>query len=513
MSAVQTFLRHAGQSDQSVRTAHHAVILPCHAPWLSGDPADPRNWLVHDYQQKDIQLYIEHLKAAIEETARDTEALLIISGGPTRSRFRISESRSHHLLALKFGLLEDPSLAERVVLEEHARDSYENLVYSICAFSQVAGRMPSQVTVVGFGFKGRRFKHHAETPGLGPEQFKYRGVNDPPDLAEAEANEARTLEAFVSDPHGTGPLLQEKRDTRSPYGHHPPYPHSCNRFTKLAKLLWLNAGRPSAQIVRTFINYFYQCDSSDWRVRDNQAAARLRIALSEMGYRWDSDIVERPARWQFDGSFDAPCKESGDGIQWSGSAGDYAYVRNTDLLVWTTRPPLDEDGRKPLGRTHTWLERALLETSRGFFDTCSRKHVKLAEPFARRLLRQFAHYASIHFSVYERRKTGAQQPPMAEYQKPDPKDEPGPTPTEPGKTCCYLTYCGADNPVGCPVLNVFGLSGADTYRFAAALVDEGPLSELLAEVLTKTGKHKQLVMVEFTPEKRLYTVIQPEPTD
>ena len=48
-------------------------------------------------------------------------------------------------------------LLERVVSEEFARDSYENLLFSICRFHEVTGRYPDKITVVGFGFKTRRF--------------------------------------------------------------------------------------------------------------------------------------------------------------------------------------------------------------------------------------------------------------------------------------------------------------------------------------------------------------------
>jgi len=48
-------------------------------------------------------------------------------------------------------------LLERVVSEEFARDSYENLLFSICRFHEVTGRYPDKITVVGFGFKMRRF--------------------------------------------------------------------------------------------------------------------------------------------------------------------------------------------------------------------------------------------------------------------------------------------------------------------------------------------------------------------
>jgi hypothetical protein len=51
----------------------------------------------------------------------------------------------------------DKFLLERVVSEEFARDSYENVLFSLCRFFEMTGRYPEKVTVIGFGFKERRF--------------------------------------------------------------------------------------------------------------------------------------------------------------------------------------------------------------------------------------------------------------------------------------------------------------------------------------------------------------------
>jgi hypothetical protein len=51
----------------------------------------------------------------------------------------------------------DKFLLERVVSEEFARDSYENVLFSLCRFFEMTGRYPSKITVIGFGFKERRF--------------------------------------------------------------------------------------------------------------------------------------------------------------------------------------------------------------------------------------------------------------------------------------------------------------------------------------------------------------------
>jgi hypothetical protein len=48
-------------------------------------------------------------------------------------------------------------ILERVVSEEFARDSYENLLFSLCRFFEMTGQYPEKLTVVGFGFKEKRF--------------------------------------------------------------------------------------------------------------------------------------------------------------------------------------------------------------------------------------------------------------------------------------------------------------------------------------------------------------------
>lgn len=41
-------------------------------------------------------------------------------------------------------------------LQEHARDSFENLLFSVCRFREVTGRYPAHITVVSFEFKHER---------------------------------------------------------------------------------------------------------------------------------------------------------------------------------------------------------------------------------------------------------------------------------------------------------------------------------------------------------------------
>lgn len=62
-------------------------------------------------------------------------------------------------------------MTDRMVTEEFARDSHENLLFSICRFSEMTGNYPSKITVVGFEFKRQRFQDiHRYSIGYPVEQ-------------------------------------------------------------------------------------------------------------------------------------------------------------------------------------------------------------------------------------------------------------------------------------------------------------------------------------------------------
>ena len=63
------------------------------------------------------------------------------------------------------------SMSERMITEEYAKDSHENLLFSICRFSEMTGNYPNQITVVGFEFKRKRFEDiHRHSIGYPAEQ-------------------------------------------------------------------------------------------------------------------------------------------------------------------------------------------------------------------------------------------------------------------------------------------------------------------------------------------------------
>jgi hypothetical protein len=142
-------------------------------------------------------------------------------------------------------------LLERMASEEFARDSYENLLFSLCRFHEITGRYPDKITVVGFGFKTKRFvdlhrrairfpddrysslppssfsqrllshtHSHSKSYRFLTSRFVYEGI-DPPgaDIEELTRLEnANAAVHFEADPYGCrSEILAGKRLKRNPF--------------------------------------------------------------------------------------------------------------------------------------------------------------------------------------------------------------------------------------------------------------------------------------------------------
>ena len=139
----------------------HLVIVAGHAVWL-GHSSPPEqleaDWILEPYQHGQTATFKQHIQRGSELAVKDPSALLVFSGGQTRvNAGPRSEAQSYFAVAQDADLLH-PDVVQRVTTEEYARDSYENLLFSICRFYEVTGAYPEDITVVGYEFKRERFE-------------------------------------------------------------------------------------------------------------------------------------------------------------------------------------------------------------------------------------------------------------------------------------------------------------------------------------------------------------------
>ena len=183
--------------------------------------------------------FIEHIQKGIQVTARDPQALLLFSGGQTRLHGSpLSEAQGYWMVASAARFHGHADIKWRVLTEEFARDSYENLLFSLCRFQEVTGHYPSRVTIVGYDMKRARFINHRASIKFPLESFDYIGTEivgrTEEDREGARTGEAKTRALFARDPYGCLPPLSTKRLKRDPFRRGLPYSsRSCPEMQRL----------------------------------------------------------------------------------------------------------------------------------------------------------------------------------------------------------------------------------------------------------------------------------------
>mmetsp|Transcript_24576 Transcript_24576/g.55941 ORF Transcript_24576/g.55941 Transcript_24576/m.55941 type:complete len:176 (-) Transcript_24576:782-1309(-) len=119
---------------------------------------------------------------------------------------------------------------------EQARDSFENLLFSLCRFREIAGGYPERLTVVSFGFKRWRFEElHRSAVRYPRKAFDFEGI-DPPGLSPSvlAGERAHSARPFTHDPYGCLEQgLRAKRRARNPFRRSISYPEGCPEIADL----------------------------------------------------------------------------------------------------------------------------------------------------------------------------------------------------------------------------------------------------------------------------------------
>ncbi|KAK3144715.1 hypothetical protein QOZ80_4AG0316840 [Eleusine coracana subsp. coracana] len=191
------------------------------------------SWFLEPYQKHPGQAatFLAHIKEGVEIAAGDENALLLFSGGETRKDAGPrSEAQSYWAIAESKGWFgKDESVRSRALTEEHARDSFENLLFSVCRFRELTGQYPQNITVVSYDFKEERFAQlHRTALGFPEGRFFFSGTPATPAAREAAMKgEAAVRSQFLEDPYGCLGSLHVKRLKRDPFHRTIPYPEGC----------------------------------------------------------------------------------------------------------------------------------------------------------------------------------------------------------------------------------------------------------------------------------------------
>ena len=192
----------------------------------------PDGWLLQPYQVAQIDAILDHIRTGVAIAAANPEAVLVFTGGATHAEVQRSEAESYLHAADAADWFGEPEVARRTVTENAARDSLENLLFSICRFREVTGRLPARITVVSFEFKRNRFTNvHRAALGFPAECFSFVG-NHVADDASADLD-AHTRTAFSADPFGCGAPLAAKKQARNPFATSIGYPMGCPELSAL----------------------------------------------------------------------------------------------------------------------------------------------------------------------------------------------------------------------------------------------------------------------------------------
>ncbi|KAJ6335815.1 hypothetical protein OIU78_012426 [Salix suchowensis] len=202
-----------GSNDYPFANLSNLVMVAGHSVYTSsscGKVDKEDSWVLEAYQKHPGQAatFVTHIQEGVEIVSKDDGALLLFSGGETRKHAGPrSEAQSYWAVAeLKGWFSNEESVRWRALTEEHARDSFENLLFSVCRFRELTGKYPQNITVVSYDFKER-------------------------DLQTCIA--LQLVFQSPEDPYGCKGSLWRKKRVRDPFHRSIPYPNGCPEIKDL----------------------------------------------------------------------------------------------------------------------------------------------------------------------------------------------------------------------------------------------------------------------------------------
>ena len=209
------------QLEETTQRVKELIIVPGHGVYVGKSKDDTSKddaW--EGIFSGEGAYYAEHAEQAVKRAAKNPEAVVAFSGGATRETAgKRSEAESYFDIARQWGWWGSPEVEDKVLIEDGARDSMENVLFSVLRYKNKMGYFPDRVTVIGWEFKTERFNLHARAMGIPREIFYYAGVNNPEGkaLEGALKGEAKKVKATIEDPLLKGEDWQKQREERNPF--------------------------------------------------------------------------------------------------------------------------------------------------------------------------------------------------------------------------------------------------------------------------------------------------------
>ncbi|KAK0461014.1 uncharacterized protein EV420DRAFT_1640517 [Desarmillaria tabescens] len=203
-SIVSTIARH-----RALANLNHLVIVPGHAIWRGANSAsrlDVDDWVLEPYQREGnrVDTFYRHITRGAEITLKDEHALVVFSGGQTRTSSTTTEAESYLRLALNSNVF--------------GESTFFSLLH---AFTSTSGHYPDHITVVGYEMKRARFTDlHRAAVHWPREKFHYIGIDPQAEEASALARQGEHQNGYLpysKDLYGCHSDLLAKRKSRNPF--------------------------------------------------------------------------------------------------------------------------------------------------------------------------------------------------------------------------------------------------------------------------------------------------------
>lgn len=221
----------------------HLVVVAGHSVLRYTDASrveENESWYLEPYMEVPGQAatFVEHIRSGVEEAARDPRAILLFSGGTTKVKAGpMTEAQSYWTVAEKLDWFGHADVRHRAFTENFARDSFENLLFSLCRFAELTSEYPERMAVISYDFKRERFAGvHRRALRYPEARFRFLGSEYPAqNLERASEGERKVREKFESDPYGVHGELKQKLYARDPFVQGARYTNSCPEIQPLMR--------------------------------------------------------------------------------------------------------------------------------------------------------------------------------------------------------------------------------------------------------------------------------------